>query len=44
METPTGQSGHPMSPFYGASHDAWVKGEMTPFLPGPAAHSIMLVP
>ena len=39
MHMPTGQSGHPLSPFYANSHDAWVNGEATPFLPGPAAHS-----
>jgi penicillin amidase len=44
MHMPTGQSGHPMSPFYSNSHDAWVKGEPTPFLPGPPVHSLTLVP
>ena len=44
MEMPTGQSGHPLSPFYGNSHDAWVKGEPTPFLPGPAVHQLTLEP
>lgn len=41
---PGGQSGHPLSPFYRAGHDAWVKGEPTPFLPGPATHVLTLVP
>jgi penicillin G amidase len=44
MHMPTGQSGHPLSPFYANSHEAWVKGEATPFLPGPALHTLMLVP
>ena len=44
MHMPTGQSGHPLSPFYGNSHDAWVRGEPTSFLPGPARHSLMLTP
>lgn len=44
MHMPTGQSGHPLSPFYANSHDAWVKGEVTPFLPGPAAHTLVLTP
>ena len=44
MHMPTGQSGHPLSPFYANSHDAWVKGEPTPFLPGPAEHTLTLVP
>jgi penicillin amidase len=32
---PGGQSGHPLSPFWGAGHEAWAEGENTPFLPGP---------
>ena len=41
---PTGQSGHPLSPFYRAGHDAWVKGEPTPFLPGETLYRLELVP
>ena len=41
---PGGQSGHPLSPFYRAGHEAWVKGEPTPFLPGPTAHTLILKP
>jgi penicillin amidase len=41
---PGGQSGHPMSPFYRAGHEAWVDGEPTPFLPGPAVHHLTLTP
>jgi penicillin G amidase len=44
MQMPTGQSGHPLSPFYANSHAAWVKGEATAFLPGPAAHVLTLRP
>jgi penicillin amidase len=44
MHMPTGQSGHPLSPFYANSHDAWVKGDATAFLPGPPAHVLMLTP
>ena len=44
METPVGQSGHPLSAHYGDSHDAWVRGEPTPFLPGPALHVLELTP
>ncbi len=44
MHMPTGQSGHPLSPFYANSHDAWVNGEPTPFLPGPALHTLRLAP
>jgi penicillin amidase len=41
---PGGQSGHPLSPFYRAGHEAWVKGEPTPFLPGPARYVLTLTP
>jgi penicillin amidase len=44
LETPGGQSGHPRSPFYRAGHAAWVRGEPSPFLPGPAVHTLMLQP
>jgi penicillin amidase len=44
MHMPTGQSGHPLSPFYSNSHDAWVKGEPTPFLPGDPQHTLRLIP
>jgi penicillin amidase len=44
MHMPTGQSGHPLSPFYANSHDAWVKGEATSFMPGPARHTLTLTP
>jgi penicillin amidase len=41
---PGGQSGHPRSPHYGDGHAAWEEGRPTPFLPGPAAHELRLVP
>ena len=41
---PGGQSGHPLSPFYRAGHEAWVRGEPTPFLPGPAEYVLTLTP
>ena len=44
MQMPTGQSGHPLSPFYANSHDAWLTGEPTPFLPGPTVHTLTLTP
>lgn len=44
LHMPGGQSGHPMSPFYRAGHAAWVKGEPTPLLPGPAQHTLILQP
>jgi penicillin amidase len=44
MHMPTGQSGHPMSPFYRAGHDTWVNGEASPFWPAAAAHTLTLRP
>ncbi|HEY6507125.1 MAG TPA: penicillin acylase family protein, partial [Vicinamibacterales bacterium] len=44
MHMPTGQSGHPLSPFYANSHGAWARGEATPFLPGATEHTLTLVP
>ena len=41
---PGGQSGHPLSDHYRAGHEAWVKGEPTPFLPGPTKTVLTLVP
>ena len=44
LHLPGGQSGNPLSPYYRAGHEAWVKGEPTPFLPGPTVHTLLLVP
>jgi penicillin amidase len=41
---PAGQSGHPLSPHYSDSHQAWARGEPTPFLPGPTVHTLTLIP
>ena len=41
---PVGQSGHPLSPHYRDGHEAWEEGRPTPFLPGPAVHTLRLVP
>jgi penicillin amidase len=41
---PGGQSGHPASPFYRAGHEAWVNGEPTPLLPGPARYRLRFEP
>ena len=39
-----GQSGHPLSPYYGAGHADWAAGKPTPFLPGPSEHTLILAP
>jgi penicillin amidase len=41
---PGGQSGHPLSPFWGAGHDDWVHGRPTPFLPGKTEYTLKLEP
>jgi len=43
LHMPAGQSGHPLSPYYRAGHEAWVDGKPTPFLPGPPQHRQQLV-
>jgi penicillin amidase len=40
----TGQSGHPRSKHYRDGHEAWATGAATPFLPGPAVHTLVLRP
>ncbi len=44
MNMPTGQSGHPLSPFYNAGHMDWLEGKPSPFLPGPAVTTLTLAP
>ena len=44
LHMPCGQSGHFLSPHYRDAHDAWVEGQPTPFLPGPAIHKLVLKP
>ena len=44
IHMPGGQSGNPLSPFWGSGHEAWVHGEATPFLPGKTAHTLSLKP
>jgi penicillin amidase len=41
---PGGESANPLSPHYRDAHAAWVKGEPTPFLPGPAVETLTLIP
>ncbi|HEX4509320.1 MAG TPA: penicillin acylase family protein [Burkholderiaceae bacterium] len=44
LSMPGGQSGHPMSPYYGAGHQDWVDHVPTPLLAGRAQHTLALVP
>jgi penicillin amidase len=40
----TGQSAHPLSPFFGKGHEDWVEGRPTPWLPGAPAYTLTLTP
>jgi len=42
IHMPGGQSGHPLSPFWGAGHEDWAQGKPTPFLPGAARYVLTL--
>lgn len=44
VHMPGGQSGHPLSPFWGAGHDDWAQGRPTPFQPGATKHTLVLRP
>ncbi|SFP93848.1 penicillin amidase [Nitrosomonas cryotolerans] len=44
FDMPGGQSGHPLSPYYGGGHTNWITGKPTPFLPGPAEKVLQLHP
>ena len=44
LTMPGGQSGHPMSPYYGSGHDDWVAGRSTPLLAGAPQHLLTLSP
>ena len=41
---PGGQCANPLSPYFSAGHEAWVRGEPVPFLPGTAVHTLELRP
>ncbi|MDQ2069549.1 penicillin acylase family protein [Natronospira bacteriovora] len=41
---PGGQSGHFLSPWYRDGHRDWSDGRSSPFLPGDAAHTLILIP
>ncbi len=40
----TGQSGHPLSPYFDAGHDDWVEGVASSFLPGSTKWTLTLAP
>ena len=44
LHMPSGQSGHPLSPYFGAGHMDWVEGRPTAFLPGEPVYRLTLQP
>ena len=44
IHMPGGQSGHILSPFWGAGHADWVQHKPAPFLPGKAEYRLRLQP
>jgi penicillin amidase len=44
IHMPGGQSGHLLSPFWGAGHEDWVQGRATPFLPGESRYTLKMQP
>lgn len=43
FEMPGGQSGNPLSPYFLAGHDAWIRGDATSFLPGKTVNRMELM-
>lgn len=43
LTMPGGQSGHPLSPFYGAGHGDWLAGVPTPLLANVTTHTLRLI-
>lgn len=44
LHMPGGQSGHPLSPYYGSGHNDWATGKISAFLPGPPERKLQLHP
>ena len=44
FEMPVGQAGDPLTPYYGAGHEAWVAGGASPLLPGVTKWRLQLAP
>jgi len=44
LHMPGGQSGHLLSPFWGAGHADWVEGRPSPFLPGASLYTLTAHP
>lgn len=44
LEMPGGQADNPLSPYFGAGHEDWLRGTPAPLLPGPARYRMTLIP
>lgn len=44
LQLPGGPTAHPLSPFYGAGHEQWVRGEPRPLVPGEPKYVLSVVP
>ena len=44
LDMPGGQSDNPLSPYFGAGQQDWIKGRPTPLLPGTTEHTLTLKP
>ncbi|WP_221032873.1 penicillin acylase family protein [Actomonas aquatica] len=44
LHLPGGQSGNPLSPYYRAGHDDWLRGRPSPLLAGDQEHTLTLIP
>lgn len=44
IHMPGGQSGHPLSPFWGSGHADWVQGRPSAFLPAATRYTLTLAP
>jgi penicillin amidase len=44
LTMPGGQSGNPLSPYYGAGHQDWSQGRPSPLPPGPTRYTLNLLP
>ena len=44
LHMPSGQSGHPLSPYYGNGHKNWIQGTPSPLLPGSTEYTLTLTP
>ena len=44
FQMPSGQSGHPLSPYFNKGHNNWVSGTKSPFLPGLPAWTLEFHP